>query len=377
MKRRILHVINDLQSGGAEKLLYQLLSEINYDHFEVEVCTLFSGGDLEGAFDAKNIAVHGLNLKHRWQWPQGVLRLMRILKQRNIEMVHTHLYEANVVGRLAAKGVGISRLVTTLHNPDYSFENHGGKTYMLRKWLDRWTGRWCQAHIAVSKSVQEDYLNHFRWSNICIIHNGISAEVFSKNILSVEEIKKQFGLAPNDFVISHVGRLCFQKGQEDLIMAFKNFCHRYPDAKLLIAGQGALLAKLKQLSFPDLNRRIFFLGKIYNVPELLHISDLFILPSRYEGFGIAAIEAMYAKAAVIATQTGGLEEIIEDRNNGLLVPVSHVPRLTDAMILLRNDVALRKRISEAGHKTVVERFLIHHAVQKLETFYQEIFDGAC
>jgi len=370
---RLLHIINTLQNGGAELLLLQTLKGLNKKIFSPAVCSVFGGNDLVPLFKNEHIPVFDLGLKHRSEILIGVSRLRRILIRNRIDILHTHLFEASILGRVSAKLSGRTKIITTQHN---MFENNQRLTCQVRKWMDKKTSRWNCAHVAVSAAVKDDIKR-----NLCVphaievIYNGVLPRTFDKSKVEMRlQIRNEIGIPHDAFVFSNVGRLHEEKGHEYLIRAFNALRKRYTYAVLIIAGDGPNIEALKKLAldFNLLGKHLFFLGRVEDPYPILMSSDVFVIPSIYEGFGMAAIEAMQVGIPVIASDTGGLREIIMKDNNGQLVPPRDVQALTDAMQQLIENDELRSRYSQSGPKTVEKHFLLHQNIEKLERLYLSV-----
>ena len=369
----ILYLINTLERGGAELLLAKITTNLDHKKYTPMVGHLYPPNNFMDLFKQKKIKVYDLHLKNRYDFLKGFHSLRKIIIKEKIDLLHTHLYDANILGRLAAKSVGLKKIITTLHNPDYSFEDNGKFSFKLRKFLDKKTGQWNTDFTAVSQAVKSDYESHLGFRNIKIIHNGIDPKEFeSFNALDPKEAKLSLGFKPHQFIFLNIARLHVQKGQITLIHAFQAIQQKYPHALLLMVGDGPEKESLQRLAgnLNLLNKNIFFLEKQNSVGALLKASDVFILPSLYEGFGISSIEAMYLKVPVIASDTGGLKEIIENQKEGILVPPAESAPLIQSMECLIENPTLRYHMALNGHKKVLSKFLIQHTIEKLDKVYQ-------
>ena len=216
---KVLYIIETLTMGGAEKLLAYILRNMDKNKFHPEVICLFNKMDIKEDLLSAGIPVFCLNLKSGYQWWRAIFKLYWIIKKGKFDIVHTHLYFANIYGRVAAKLAGVDTIISTLHNPDYTYEDNGKWTYKIRKAIDKYTGEFCNSgFIAVSEHVKRDFEKHLNLKNIRVIYNCIDISRFGRmDIEGVAKKRYELGLAEDDFVLLNIGRLHPQKGQLYLI----------------------------------------------------------------------------------------------------------------------------------------------------------------
>jgi glycosyltransferase involved in cell wall biosynthesis len=192
-----------------------------------------------------------------------------------------------------------------------------------------------------------------------------------------EAVRNALGVAPDELLVLGVGALFERKGWDVLLDAFATLD---PDLRrgsiLRIAGDGPerepLRARLEQLG---LEKRAGLLGFRDDVADLLHASDVFALPSRREGLGVACLEAMAAGRAVVASRVGGLGQVVDDGETGLLTPPAEAAPLVAALSRLLRDPDLRRRLGDAAHARVLERHLPERLVDGYVAFYERALEG--
>src|SRR5712691_10561361 len=209
-KRRILSVIDSLGAGGggAERLLLTTCGHLDRGRFEPAVATLFGPNPGAADFRRLQVPVYELGLGGARDLPRGILRLRRLIRREGFVVVHTHLYYANVAGRLASWGR--AGVISTLHNPDYTYEDPGTWRFRAKKLLDRLTGRWInRILLAVSEDVRRDFERHLGFSGIRVFPNYIDVETLQGRLegLDRQALREELGLGPRAVVVLHVGRL--------------------------------------------------------------------------------------------------------------------------------------------------------------------------
>jgi glycosyltransferase involved in cell wall biosynthesis len=288
--------------------------------------------------------------------PRAVLQPAKIIKEREIDIVHCQRHKPAVYGALAAyitgKNLKVISHVRGLHRTR-SFK---------RKLLNGISFRRISRIIAVSDAVRHDIVRTNLLSSsdkVVTIYNGIDVKAFMDVDLSREEARTRLGLSDKDaFVYGTVGRLEETKGQEVLLRAFARVWGQYPKSWLIITGKGNLESELKALAARlKIQERVVFTGYRTDIPAVLKAYDVFVLPSVAEGLPGALLEAMATGIPVIASRVGGVPEILNDPGLGIMVSPSSVDELASAMerLFSMNDTR-RSMIGKALRERVLEEF---------------------
>jgi glycosyltransferase involved in cell wall biosynthesis len=377
----IAHVIETVELGGAEKLLLSVARNLNKGEFTMIVVHLSGGGALKGEFEKCGVRVFDLSLKRQGDMAGAVAALRTIFLENKIDIVHTHLFYANIYGRIAAKLAGVRHVLTTLHNPDYSYEDNGRITYKIRKAVDGYSGRLCNSgFLAVSGFVKADFEKNLGFKNIEVLHNAIESGLYG-GLAAEERAHKrlELGAGSADILILNIGRLHPQKGQGYLLRAF----HAIKQAggagalKLVIVGRGGMEDRLKNTARElGLTGQVLFLRDRTDIPALLQACDMFVLPSDYEGFGMALVEAMAAGLPVIASDIDTLREIVDDKVDGILVRKSDPGALADAILALIRDRDAMKVLGERARQKARLKFDITAYTGRLENKYRSMIREA-
>ncbi|MBL0059190.1 MAG: glycosyltransferase [Elusimicrobia bacterium] len=361
-KIRVLHVTVGLNIGGTEKLLSRLAAAINPERFDVSVLCLKSWG-----IEAEYLRQHGLRvfaLEGRGWWDVRLgFRLFRFFRHHSFEVVHSHLAIANVVAAIfKSKG----RLVWHIH------EMGEGTSWLFRK-AERCLGARADVVLAVSKAVARAFSSRTgrEDSRVRVFPNAIPSE--KKGNPLKEKLPVPWP-EPRQ-VIGFVGRLDDEiKGIRVLLQAAKRVVQKAPTARFLIVGDGPDRQVLEKTSETlGLKDFVSFTGEIPNAAGHFSEFDLFVLPSRFEGFGIGLLEAMWAGCPVVATRTGGIPEVILDGETGLLVPPEDPKALADALLLLLTDPEKRSAMGRKASSHIETHFRWEKFVEDTESIYENSF----
>jgi glycosyltransferase involved in cell wall biosynthesis len=306
-----------------------------------------------------------------WWDAWGAYRLARFLRQARYAIVHTSTSKGGFVGRLSARLAGVPVIIHTVAG--FAFHEHSS-TLQLHTFatLERMAAHWCDRIVTVSHF-------HRDWA----LRLGIGDQVLLKAIPSgipqervalsrpPEQTRSLLGLTPGHLTVLFTGRLAEQKGLEYLISAVPLLARRLDGAvKVLLAGDGPLKADLsslaKRLGVED---HVVFLGFQTDIGDLLAVSDVFALPSPWEGLSISVLEAMAASKPIVATSIGSNRELLQDGATGLLVPPKRADMLGRAILALAEDGQLRHRLGAAAHRVFRENYTEERMVGQYESEY--------
>ncbi|MBD2305812.1 glycosyltransferase family 4 protein [Chroococcidiopsis sp. FACHB-1243] len=306
-----------------------------------------------------------INLVSDWKTIQVISKYIR--ENGPFDIIHCHSSKAGVTGRIASILNGMSH--RTLYTPNglatLSTEAVGFKALLI--WLAELLLGYlaCQKVIAVSQDEQAYMLKTFKFNpnKVKVIENGISLLRPSR---PRQVIRQELGIPDDALVFGFTGRLTYQKNPELLLKAFHNLNH--PQSYLLFVGTGELLDTLKQTTNP----RVIFTGERTDVPNLLNVFDVFVLPSRYEGLSLSAMEAMAASLPIICTRTFGASDLVIEGVNGCIVESENLLELVDVMKKLATSLILRQSMSRASKLRFEEIFSADRMMQSLNELYTSL-----
>jgi glycosyltransferase involved in cell wall biosynthesis len=352
MPCRVLNFITELNIGGAERLLAAVLPQLDRARVEAQVACLHGDAPLADALEKAGIRVHHLRSAQKFD-PRPVWRLARLLEQERIDVLHTHLIQADILGYWAGRLARTPAVVSTKHNVRY-YERQ-------ERWLRpaaRWVERRMDAIVAVSSAVGEEY-RHAR--HLWVIHNGVDCKKFSPLPL------------PSHGPVVCVANFTMQKGHRILLEAVARLVPEFPGLQVELAGSGLMREDLQaRAGRLGLANRVAFLHTVQDVRSVLARASMFVLPALWEGLGLAVLEAMAMGRPVIVTDVDGLREIVTHERDGLVVQSGDVGALSEAIARLLRDRELAKRLADTARERVVEDFTIERMARRLEDFYESL-----
>lgn len=363
---RIVHAVLSLDMGGLERIVVDLAREGKQHGHTVSIVCLERPGTLARQAQALGVPVccaykrPGVRLRVRGEVADQ-------LAQLRPDVVHTHQVTALFYAGPAARRVGVPLVVHTEH----------GKHYAARwrtRLLGRLAGRHARRFFCVSQDIADE-VNGFRVvdaAKVCVVPNGIDIERFARRGAG-GSLRQSLGIPASAPVVGTVGRATEIKRQDALLRAFARLRERFPDAHLLLVGDGPLLPQLKQLADElGVGKAAHFPGNQLQPEKYLHLMDVFALTSRSEGMPVSVLEAWASGVPVVAAAVGGLPEMIRHGETGLLYPPGDenglVASLTD--ILGRPDAA--RRLAAAGRRHVEDTFSRQRMFGVYERHYREL-----
>lgn len=376
---QVLYVINSLGAGGAEHSLVELVGPMKEAGIELAVVTL--SPPAAGVSPTTGRALPVTHLGGRGLRDK-VVRLHRLLRASRPALVHTSLFDADIVGRLAGRWAGVpvmTSLVNTMYDPA-RFEDPAIRAGRLRavKQLDALTARHLTFHFhAITHAVKQSCVETMGLDpdRVTVVERGRDPERLGRpDAGRRRRVRESLGIASDDLVVVNVGRQEWQKAQPDLIRAFDTVAARIPDAHLLVVGRpghgSQEVARARASSAAA--GRIHVLGHREDVGDLLCAADVFAFPSHYEGLGGSVIEAMAMGLPVVVTRIPALEEVVEEGGNAVVVTPGDTGALVAGLESLLVDPDLRRRDGRRSRELFEERFTLERSAQGMVALYRDV-----
>jgi glycosyltransferase involved in cell wall biosynthesis len=288
------------------------------------------------------------------------------------DVVHTHTSKAGILGRWVARRQAVPAIVHTPHGHVF-YGYYGAAVTGVFIRLERRAARWCHRLVALTAADRDDHLRFgvgspAQWR---IVHSGVDFAPLDTVEKTPQQIRAELGIEATDLVVATLGRLTAVKGQGDLVRAFAEILPQIPQARLLLIGDGEEEAALRRLAAETgAAPRTVFSGWRQDVGDVLRAADIFVLPSHNEGMGKALVEAMYLARPVVATEVGGIPELITDDVEGLLVPPRDPPRLAQVLRRLAVEGEVRRRLGQQAARRA-QAYSSAGMVCQLSELYEE------
>lgn len=367
----ILCVFATMPVGGAEMLWLNVLRKLDRDRFNPITCCIGEKGSVGGIIENMGFEVISLGRMQSKKFDIGaILGIRDIIKGRNIDILHAHMYHAGLYGRLAALAAGGRRpkSVLSVHNIYPKVKTHRS---LVNRALNTFTSR----IIAVSEPVAEDVLKHDHADprKVIVLQNGVDIDrhdlTFGKEVA-----KKRLGLKSSDFVLGSVGRLAESKGHNYMLEALSIINKSGYGFKLLIAGSGPLEKSLREESAAlGLSEDAILLGERHDIPEIYRAMDLYLMSSLWEGAPLALADAMAAGLPSVATSVGGMPEQLNYGECGIIVPPKDPEAMANAVIGLYKNKDKMASLAEKARKRALDKYSSEAMVRKLEDIYASLF----
>jgi glycosyltransferase involved in cell wall biosynthesis len=359
---RLLQLLATGGTGGAQESYTGLLLRLDRSRYEVRALSL-SCGSAVNRLRRLGIAVDVIDETND---ERAVRELTAYLRHNEIDLVHAHMYRAEVIGVRAAVAAGVPVIVATVHSSRVRSQEDTARLASLTPRMDRLI----VPSDAIEAKVRAEGRSGVRFA---VIPNGIDLSRFASPA-PPSTLRRDFGIPLDAPLVGAVARLEPEKGLAHLVDAMPGVLRLAPDAWLVIVGEGSLAGELRAradaLGAPAADR-IVFSGRRDDISAVTADLAVAVLPSLREAQGIAILEAMARCRPIVATRVGGIPEVITDGIDGLLVPPADPEALAAAIGLLLTDTALARRLGEAGYRTVADRFSIDAQVRRIETVYAE------
>jgi glycosyltransferase involved in cell wall biosynthesis len=328
--KKIIHIITTIERGGAEKQLLVLARKQIELELEVEVIYLKGLPELKKDFEIAKCKVNDLFSNKNFIFQ--ILLLLKYLKNSS-SPVHAHLPKSELIASIACLR---KSFVVTRHNS----ENFWPKApKFISKLISKFVTSRAAKVIAISNAVKKFIIENGEVSKNCtvdVIHYGSDLNSVSSSI-GLLDLSSRISRSSRTFKIGSIGRLVDQKDYPTLLMAFKALLINYPESELYIVGDGNKRRELDDLVRKlQVCEKVFFLGRTQYITEFLSLIDLFVLPSRYEGFGLVLLEAMIAKKPILASNNSSIPEVLGLDFPGLFKTGS-AQELLGKMQLIKSD----------------------------------------
>jgi glycosyltransferase involved in cell wall biosynthesis len=363
-KINVFHLIPSMDIGGAEKIVLSLRDGCDRGRFDLRI----------GYWEDRTALLEGRNQgdDHIIRIPlrrvlsaETVRTVYMLLKDFRVDLLQTHLIDADLIGCFASRLAGIPHYVTIHSYPFPDSKRHCIRYKMMSLFNTRF--------ICVSDTVKRYLISNagIAPEKISVVYNGIDLGRFS--IAGNEEqrsrLRKSLGVRPGAKVVGNVSRLIKDKGHRHLLLAAPDILNAHPDTQFLIVGDGELRASLEELAVElGVAGHVIFAGARTDIPELLDLMDIFVFPTFTEAFGICVLEAMAMGRPIVATDDAAIPELIQDGEEGVLIPPGDPARIAQSVVSLMDKPAWAARLSNAAREKV-RLFSVEKMLARMEDLY--------
>lgn len=363
----VLYVLIGLNLGGVQQWVLDLSKRLDRKRFRPIVCAIENTGIIGKEIEALGVEV--VTLGYRRQSFRTVRALAKLMKERQIDILHGVSYHPSLYARLAGLLAGTSVMLT--YEP-VVYDNRRTQRVLLSRFLDHYT----DGYVACSQGVVQQLETWYGYApdKVELIYNAVDTEQF-RPPLSRAEAKQKLGFDPARPVVGMVARLDPEKGHRFFFEAVQRL-QGHDQVQWLVVGSGRDEAEVKeQAKRFGVADRVQFLGTRRDLPDLLGAFDVYVLPTLKEGFPITTLNAMACGCAVVVSDYPANLEGVSNEVNGLVVPMGDSVQLTQVLDRLLSSEVQRTALGDAARRDVVERFSIERHVALMEAYYQRMWDA--
>lgn len=373
---RILILVTNLTFGGAETQAVRLGLDFKRRGYDVRMVSMTLPDQWVGELEAGGIQVESLRMKAGMPDLRAIFRLRGIIRRFRPDVVHCHMFHANLLGRITRLVCPMPSLICTVHNLKETSERGGGTGW--KEFLYRITDRLASRTTIICKAAFERYVEvgAVPRDRLQVIPNGIDTDVFRPVAEVREKARRALGLADDEFAWFAVGRLVKQKDYPNLFRAVAQL----PDSKfvVLIAGGGALEGELRGICHSlGIDQRVRFLGAREDIRDLYNAADAYVMSSEFEGFSVALLEASAMELPIVATDAGGNREIVVDGRSGYIVPTQNPAALSQRMLdVMSASASDLRRMGQEGRTFCSANFRSDVVANQWLAVYEESLKAA-
>jgi glycosyltransferase involved in cell wall biosynthesis len=363
---KICHILSADVWAGAEAQALSLIESLHRDGSVHITVVAFNRGIFLSRIREGGIDVHLVDESSR-NWLSMLCQIVTILRKGKYDVIHVHGFKENFIGGLAAKLCTGARVVRTHHG-----RGMVGSGLIINHLIELFNQKYLtHSLIAVSHDLKRYLIDHhFTARKVTVIHNGVQLPCSGSRV-SRDVIRKRLNVEGDSIVLGSTGRMVEAKGYIHLIECMGELVRSGNRVHCVLVGAGPLLKHLKsETKRMNVDHCVSFPGFRTDVQDFLEIFDIFVLPSLHEGIPLALLEAMNSAKAVVATEVGGVPEIIEDGKDGLLVPPGDSAAICNACTRLIRDRELRVRLGQNARERVRRDYMLEETVKRTGDIYR-------
>jgi sugar transferase (PEP-CTERM/EpsH1 system associated) len=367
MKIKILHVVLSMETGGLENGIVNLVNHADSNKFCVDVLCLRERGELaDRIVNPDSLVIFDDN--KNYSILTAIKKIYYACKSRQYDIVHSHGFTTMLASLVAGRLANVANIMNGEHGTLY----YSSKKHRL---IQRYLFSRMRINLTVSEQLKCEIIQRFnlKHDNFRPIINGVDTNKFITDSQSNSRLRNKLGLSPDDIIIGSVGRLVEVKNYKSLVNAFIRLSESHSNVHLVIAGDGPERINLEeQVSNNNVSSRVHFLGRRDDIPQIMNLLDIFVLPSFSEGLSNTLLEAMSCGTPVVASDVGGNNEIIIEGSTGFLYKSDNVDDLFTILHSLSGQKDKIRRLSKQSREHILANYSLSSMVENYEATYMEL-----
>jgi len=374
MKVKILYVIDGMEFGGGERVFTQIINGLPLDQYE-----LFLASGLQESFyqaiSQTPVQRYPVDFSNRFN-PAIMFRLIKIIKDHKIDIVHGQGARAEFFARLASGLFCRTRYVSTIAMPVEGYDV-GPMKRLLYKSLDRFTEKFVDYFLVVSSVLEQAMIqgHGIPREKVIKIYNGIETDHYKPHDQEVgrRRVRQEYSVNDREILIGSLGRLVWQKGFEYFLRSIPILIQDIAKVKFMLVGEGPLRQELERLAISlGIRDRLVFTGYRSDIRDMMAAMDVVVIPSILEGFPMITLEAMAMEKPIVATAIDGIMEQITDGKEGLLIAPKSPPALAQAVKRLVDDTDYARSLGINARAKVVRDFSVDKMITETIKVYETL-----
>ena len=379
--RRIMHVITRLILGGAQEVVALMVRRLVKEGYQVILVHGYGAKEVKELLPSNdpNLEIHYIPEFRRNIDPISdvivFLKLWKLMKKTKPVLVHTHTSKAGILGRWAAKFAGVPILIHhprgSLFHPSY----YPAWFLQILALIERITARITDKMITVSESEKQDYVRYqiAPAEQYVTIYSGVEVARYTDVKVDIKAKKAELGIPEGRPVIGYIARIVPEKAHWLCLQAFSKVLEKIPNAFLVLIGSGPLENEAREIIRKSkLENNVIMKGMRRDIPEIIQTFDCCVQTSLWDGLPRAMIEAMLAEKPVVATHVGGIPEIVEHNQTGILVPEKDVEAIAQGVIRVLEDPGFGKRLGQNARRKLEGIIDSEISIRKILALYDEL-----
>jgi glycosyltransferase involved in cell wall biosynthesis len=386
---KVLHLTNFLDLSGQQEDTLNTVYNLDQERFQVSLAAKLTGGPqgldnvlTREARRVQHLALHDIPYIRRMPLPWfdllTLVALYRLTKAERYDIVHTHATKIGFLGRIAARLAGVPIILHSVHGWAFNYPAAPRLLIQVFTLMERFAARFTDRIVTLTETLTDDALEVGvgRRDQYAVIFSGIDLDEFRSVQVDAQKKRAELGLPAHGPIVGTVTIMNNHKAVDDIVRAAPKVLEAVPGAHFLLVGDGELMPKVRALVQElNLEGEVTLPGLRRDVPELLAIMDVFAHMAWYEILPRAILQSLATGTPVVVAQTGSIEEIIEDGENGILVPTHDPDSLAEALIKLLRQPELRQEMGQVARESVAAHFTVEAMVRSHEALYNELIEA--